>query len=263
MKKISMFGAPRSGTSWLSQIFNSNPNVALRFQPLFSYGHKSAITQYSKNEEIERFFWDILNTNDEFALMKAPMFKNFPRFDKGSIDAIVFKETKYLDVSEALLENSDTKVIAIIRNPLSVLASWIKAPKEFDPDWNILEEWRDAKSKNRGPEDYYGFNKWVESTLMFHQLANRYPEQCLIVDYTELKNNTLPIVSSMFDFCGLSVEQQTFDFITASKSRHDTDPYSVYRSKSIGEAYKNTLPKVIIETVTNELADTILEKYIL
>ena len=37
MKNVAIFGVPRSGTSWLGQIFNSSPMVAYRFQPLFSY----------------------------------------------------------------------------------------------------------------------------------------------------------------------------------------------------------------------------------
>jgi hypothetical protein len=263
MNKIGILGAPRSGTSWISQIFNSHPNVILRFQPLFSFKHKGALANNSKNIEIDNFFIDILNTTDEFALMNSPMFNKFPKFNKREIASIAFKETKYLDVSIALLKNSNTKVVVIVRNPLSVLASWIKAPKEFEADWNVLDEWRKAPSKNQGPEDYYGFDKWVESTLMFHSLAKQYPNQCLIVNYAQLKTNTQPVVENMFGFCGLSVDSQTRNFIIDSKSRHDDDPYSVYRSKSTDEAYKSILPKSIIDTVTTELTGTSLEKYIL
>ena len=40
MRHLALFGCPRSGTSWLGQIFNSAPDVAYRYQPLFSYEFK-------------------------------------------------------------------------------------------------------------------------------------------------------------------------------------------------------------------------------
>lgn len=264
MKKIAIFGAPRSGTSWLSQIVNSHPSVALRFQPLFSFEHKAAINSRSSNEEIDEFFERILNSCDDFALMKAPMFKNYPDFIKHDVKAIAFKETLYLDVSKALLKNSDAKVIAIVRNPLSVLASWIQAPKEFGKGWDILKEWRDAPSKNSGPEYYYGFNKWIESTLMFHELLEQYPDKFFLVNYAELRRDSLKVTKDLFDFFGVPLDAQTIDFISDSKSRHDdSDPYSVYRSKSSDKSYENILPKLIIDEVTRDLSGTKLEKYIL
>lgn len=264
LKKIALFGTPRSGTSWLSQIFNSHPRIALRFQPLFSFEHKGAITRQSSREEIEVFYTNILHSRDDFALMKAPFFSNYPIFTKQNLEAIAFKETLYLDVSKALLENSDAKVIAIVRNPLSVLASWKKAPKEFDKAWDILKEWRDAPSKNSGPAYYYGFNKWIESTLMFHELSEQYPDTFFLVNYAELSGDPLKVTKDIFDFCGLSLDAQTIEFISDSKSRHDdSDPYSVYRSRSSDKAYKNILPKHIIDEVKRDLSGTKLEKYIL
>ena len=262
MNKIAIFGVPRSGTSWLSQIFNSNPSVALRFQPLFSYSHKACLNEMSTGNEVNEFFVDILNTNDEFALMKAPMFHSYPKFVKSTIDATVFKETLHLNVSKALLKNSNAKVVAIIRNPISVLASWVKAPKEFAPDWDILKEWRNAPSKNKGPEYYYGFDKWLESTLMFIDLAERYPTRCLIIDYHELNSNTMSVVEDAFIFCGLTLDRQTKDFIVASKSRNDSDPYSVYKNKNTDDICQKVLPEIVIDTIKTELLGTKLEKYI-
>ena len=57
---ISINGVPRSGTSWLGQIINSSPDVAFRFQPLFSYTHKGALREDSSVMEIMKFYGDIL-----------------------------------------------------------------------------------------------------------------------------------------------------------------------------------------------------------
>ena len=45
LKKIAIFSVPRSGSSWLGQIFNSHEDVSFRMQPLFSYSHKSALNK--------------------------------------------------------------------------------------------------------------------------------------------------------------------------------------------------------------------------
>lgn len=55
MNKFAMFGVPRSGTSWLSQIFNSHPSIVMRFQPLFSFGHKGRLSENSSESDIALF----------------------------------------------------------------------------------------------------------------------------------------------------------------------------------------------------------------
>ncbi|MDF1594396.1 MAG: sulfotransferase, partial [Desulfobacterales bacterium] len=165
MDKIAIFGVPRSGTTWLSQIFNSHPGVALRFQPLFSYGHKGRLSEYSSAMEIRKFFKEILFTQDPFALMTTEFQKNYPTFEKSEKPThIVFKETRYLHIIENMLNIcSEIKIIGIVRNPLSVLASWVRAPKEFNKEWDINREWLYAPSKNQNrPEEFYGFDKWKE-----------------------------------------------------------------------------------------------------
>ena len=61
VNKLAIFGVPRSGTSWLSQIFNSHPDVAMRFQPLFSYSHKGRVSEDSSSEEISEFFDELVS----------------------------------------------------------------------------------------------------------------------------------------------------------------------------------------------------------
>ena len=82
MDKIAIFGVPRSGTTWLSQILNSHPDVALRFQPLFSYGHKGSLCEYSSVEEIRIFFEEIFCTQDAFTLMATEMQKIIRSFER-------------------------------------------------------------------------------------------------------------------------------------------------------------------------------------
>ena len=183
MTRLGIFGVPRSGTSWLSHIINSNPNTALRFQPLFSYGHKDMINEKSSASEIERFYISILNSQDSFALMKTKFQSHYPKFIKSNNPThLVFKETRYLNLLDILLEKSDIRIIAIYRDPVATLTSWINAPKEFNHNWKIHEEWMDAPSKNKGIiSEYFGVNKWLLAFKQFIRLRNQFPNRCILL----------------------------------------------------------------------------------
>jgi hypothetical protein len=265
IKNIGIFGTPRSGTSWLGHIFNSHPDVALRFQPLFSYGHKGSLTAHSPAKDIRKFFEDILYTNDAFATMTSEAQKNYPTFPKSVLPThIVFKETRYLHIIENMLAQcSEVKIIGIVRNPLAVLASWMLAPKEFKSEWDIHGEWRKATSKNQNrSEEFFGFDKWKESTETFLRFKSQFPQQFLLVCYDELNGAPLDTTRKVLEFCDLKVSDQVEEFLRASKSRHDSDPYSVFRAKANDDRWQGVLPGEIAKEIILELQHTPLEIFI-
>lgn len=265
MRKIGIFGPPRSGTSWLAHIFNSHPEVALRFQPLFSYSHKGALSPTSSAEEIDAFFDAILHTNDQFALMQAESQNAYPVFLKANqATHIIFKETRYLNVVRNILETSlDVQIFGIIRNPLATLASWMRAPKEFSPTWDIRAEWREALSKNQGrPEEFFGFDKWKEAAYDFLDFKKHYPDRFQLICYDKLNSEPEAVISDAFRFSGLSIPLQTDVFIRNSRSRQDEDPYSVYRVKVDDNQWKDILPSYIEKAVLEELKGTPLSIFI-
>lgn len=78
---LGIHGVPRSGTSWLAQIFNASSVVALRFQPLFSYSFKDRIDLNSSTEQINLFFQQIWASDHPFINMKDPkIHKGYPEF---------------------------------------------------------------------------------------------------------------------------------------------------------------------------------------
>ncbi|MDR1855441.1 MAG: sulfotransferase [Azoarcus sp.] len=263
MEKIAIFGVPRSGTSWLSAIFNSHPDVAMRFQPLFSYEHKGRLDERSTGAEIDEFFAEILASRDEFALMHAPYHKNYPRFAKSASPShIAFKETRYLNiVANMLAQNPGVKVVGIVRNPLATLASWIQLPKEFDPVWNLADEWRAAPGKNQNrPEEFFGFDKWKRSALDFLDFAARYPQQFKWVSYKRLHDDPMGAATELLEFCGLKTHPQVVEFIAQSGVKHDgDDPYSVYRAKADDTRWREILPGFVVDEVRRELAASPLE----
>jgi hypothetical protein len=265
MKRIGIFGVPRSGTSWLGHIFNSHPDVALRFQPLFSYGHKGALTPHSTGAEIRAFFDEILHTTDAFAAMTSESQRNYPTFHKAPAPThVVFKETRYLHVIENMLRRSDdVGIVGIVRHPLAVLASWRTAPKEFDERWDIRAEWRAAGSKNQGrPEEFYGFEKWKETTLAFLRFSEEFPDRFLLVRYDELNRHPVPVTERLLAFAGLPPSDQVRTFLVESKSRHDPDPYSVFRADATDDRWREVLPLEIAQEIRAEVSGTALQPFL-
>lgn len=152
MKRIAIHSAPRSGSSWVGQLFNSSPKVSFKFQPLFSYAFKGGLDENSSKNDIEIFFDEISKSNDDFLLQKDKVESGiYPKFDKDHmITHVAYKEVRYHHILENLLQqDSELKVIGIIRNPFSVINSFLQSPREFRRDlgWSELEEWRLASKK--------------------------------------------------------------------------------------------------------------------
>ena len=151
-KKVAVHGVPRSGTSWVGEILNSSPNTAYRFQPLFSYAHKAYLDNTSTKEDIAQFFSRLRNCDDDFTNQKAKRNSgDFPQFRKQKITHVIYKEVRYLNILFNLMRKTeDVLLISVIRNPLSVINSWLRAPREFRRDlgWSEIEEWRYALKKN-------------------------------------------------------------------------------------------------------------------
>jgi hypothetical protein len=265
MKRIAIFGVPRSGTSWLSQLFNSHPDVILRFQPLFSHQHKNRLSSTANTAAIDAFFEEILDSTDPFALMQSDLHRDYPVFAKSTKPThLAFKETRYLYLIDNLLRNTDdVQVIGIVRNPLAVLASWIDAPKEFAPDWDIREEWRFADKKNKGrDEEYYGFERWKQIAEQFVVLATQTPERFFLVKYDELIGNTVATVETLFTWCGLTMHTQVNSFIEESTSTYHSSPYSVFKGRRDDNDWRARLPGEIVADVIEQMQQTALGQFI-
>lgn len=211
MQKIAIHSVPRSGSTWLGNIINSHPNVSFKYQPLFSYAFKDYLNEFSSKEDINSFFELISTSDDDFINQKAGIEKGIiPVFKKSDlITHSCYKEVRYHHILENLLNQSpDLKLILLIRNPLSVLQSWYKAPKEFHTEqgWDFEQEWLDAPKKNLNkPEEFNGYNKWKEATTLFLKLNKEFPEQVIIITYNQLLSNTLKTVKQLFDFTNLKM----------------------------------------------------------
>lgn len=263
MKHIAIFGAPRSGTSWLGQIFNSSSHVAYRFQPLFSYALKGRLTLDSSREEIAAFYEELLDTSDEFVLQKKNITGNSGlNFQKKEITHLVWKEVRYQHIIPNLIEKSDTQVIGIVRHPCAVINSWLQAPKEFDKSWNPMEEWRWALKKNMDkPEEFNGYEKWKQVAFMFINLAEKYPDRFFPVTYEKLHESTVEITKEMFQFLSIPFEAQTHEFINESTTKASDDPYGVFRSNHKSDDWRGLLDERIMNEILSDPDFVVLNRY--
>lgn len=267
MKRIAIHGVPRSGTTWIGALFDSCPVVRYLNQPLFSYAFKSRLDATSDRPAIEGFFDDIANSSDDFINQTEQKEKKaIPVFAKQKLEAVCYKEARYHHLIPHLLRTDQELIMfLIIRNPLSVLSSWVKAPKEFDAErMDLMEEWRVAEKKNQGrPEEWYGFDKWKEFCRMAMEMATLYPTRCKIIEYNELLHSTEEVVASCFEFCDIPYGPQTKVFIEDSRSSDmRIDAYSVFRVKQHDDGWKGSLPSEIVTSITGELRGSSLERYL-
>lgn len=263
---IVVAGVARSGTSWIGQIIDSSPDVAYRFQPLFSYAFKDAVNEDSTKDEYENFFEGIYKSSDDFLLQTDKrQEKLYPVFNKDSSpSSLGFKENRYQYLLPKMLQYFENfKLLGTIRHPGGVLNSWLKNPKEFPPDADPRKEWRFGNCKNQGKaENFFGYYKWKEVANLYLDLKDKYPDRVYVIQYENLVDNSLSMTKSIFDFLGLEFTEQTRSFLDASHSIHQESPYAVFKDKSVKARWMTELDPHIVNEVLFDLKDTRLEMFL-
>lgn len=263
---IIIAGVPRSGTSWLGQIIDSAPNVAYRFQPIFSYAFKDAVNMDSHGKDYERFYEGIYKSTDDFLLQTDKRKKGlYPTFEKkDNPECLAFKTCRYQYLLSKMLQYSgNLKIFGIVRNPCGVINSWLKNPKEFPSEANPREEWRFGSCRNQGrPEEFFGFYKWKEVAHLYFDLQEKYPNRVRIVKYEDLLDSPVEVSQSIFSFVNLEFTEQTNSFLEACHSVHKEGPYAVFKDKSVSEQWKSELDPYIVSEIKREIEGTRLEGFL-
>lgn len=266
MRKVAIHSVPRSGSSWLGEIINSDPNVNYCYQPLFSYKFKSRLDEFSTREDIDRFFRDISQSNDSFIRQTEARNNNEkPSFYKlNTLSTVVYKEVRYHHIIENLIvKEPEIKVIGLVRDPRGVINSWYNASREFRRDlgWNLKEELILAERKNKNlKEEYFGLLKWAETSELFEELEKKYPRNFKLVEYHDLISNTESLITRVFDFLGLELTEFTSKFIC--EDLFVDSEYSVYKNKISDDAWRYGLSIDIQREIENFAIKNKLERYL-
>jgi hypothetical protein len=173
-KIIYLTGMPRSGTSWLSQIFDSSPDVRFRLSPLFSYEFKNYLTTDSPKSDWEYVLDNAYQSDNEFMNQserrKAGHYPTF-RQKAQSPEFLVIKDTRFHNLTERFLELfNEVKIIALVRNPCGAIHSWLKSAGEFPPHANPYEEWRHGYCRKNGYGEFCCFEDLKQVTAMHMRL---------------------------------------------------------------------------------------------
>lgn len=247
--RVAIHSVPRSGSSWLGQIFKSSPHVEFRYQPLFSYAFKDFLGPDSGRERIDEFMRGILESQDDYLHNRIPdVYVDYPDFgERSGVTHLVWKEVRYHHILRNLLAQSpDIRVIGLVRHPCATIDSWLNSPREFKAEWNVAEQWRRADAKNLGrPEEFNGFDKWLEVTKLFVLLEGEYPNRVHLVRYADLNARPLEVIEELFAQCKLPFERFTVDFIRDSRSKEVADANSVFRLTRPDDRWRTRLPKEI------------------
>lgn len=266
IKIVWLNGMPRSGTSWLGQIFDSHPDVRFRLAPIFSYEFKNVVDVNSNRNEWLRFFLEVYYSENSFMTQKDkrlegiyPIFKN--KLKNPSF--LVIKHTRYHNLTKRILELiPEIKFIHIIRNPCATINSWLKATGEFPSNANPLVEWKTGSCRKSGPEEFWGFDDWKRVTSLYLNLQKHKPQKVFCVKYEDLVEEPVKYTQKMFRFVDLKMNQQTMAFLKDCHKNHQDNQYAVFKSKDVKDRWKEELDFNIVRQIRAELRGTQLEQFI-
>ncbi len=263
MQKIAIHSVPRSGSTWLGEILNSNPDVKYCFQPLFSYRFKDFLNYNSSKKDIDKFFSLLSTTADDFVCQTSQREDGtLPIVKKSDLMThVIYKEVRYHHILEnLLLKDENIKLILLVRDPVEVMNSWINAPREFDPSWDVTTQLLNGEFSNLGKkENFFGLDAWVQTSRVFERLAKEYPKRVILLKYSVLKKSPLQTVENIFEFCGLKLTDGTFSFLSESSEKEVSGTYSVFRG---GKTSNISLNDNLVKTITTYVNDAGLSHYI-
>jgi len=262
---ILITGMPRSGTSWLSQIFDSSPQVCFRLSPLFSYEFKNQADETTNKDDWTRILRGAYRSQSEFMHQQIRREQGtYPTFPQKSSSPrwLVIKDTRFHNLTERLLVLFDNiKVIALIRNPCGAINSWLQSSNEFPENADATNEWRSGACRKTGDGEYWGFDDWKKVTQMHLRLEREFPLNFKIQKYERLVSAAETSVTELFQFCGVPMSEQTLSFVARSQREHNPDQYAGFKHPSVSKKWKAELPAEIQNTIYKEISGTELSRF--
>ncbi len=262
---IWLTGMPRSGTTWISQIFASNPDIRVKFCPLFSYSFKNALDETATKEQWQQLFSRVFVTEDDFMdqqhLRRKGLIPEFPK--NPDPKTLLIKSNRFHNLTESILQKCpNVKFVSIVRHPCAVIHSWLNNPLEFPADQDPKQQWRTGACRKTGIGEFWGFDDWKEVLSLHIRLAREWPDSFFIQRYEKFLETPLETSHELFGKLGIKMTKATRDFISATQSRHDNHRRSVYKDPSKLNEWKTALDKDIAAQIYDEIKHTELSVFL-
>lgn len=259
-------GMPRSGTTWVSQFFAASPEVRVKFCPLFSYTFKEAMSAQNTAAEWRSFFCRVYRTQDEYMdqghLRSKGLIPTFSEKERAP-DTLLIKSNRFHDLTELLMERlPEIRFVAIVRNPVDAIASWLNNPHEFPKDADPMQEWRSGTCRKTGRGEFWGFDDWKSITRMHLRLSETYPDRFFLYRYEDIKRDPFSAARRMFDQLDLTYTHHVPDFIEQSRAFNDVRPHAVFKAKESTCNGETQFDERIVREIHDDLNGTELEQFI-
>ena len=259
-------GMPRSGTTWLSQILASHPDIRLKFCPLFSYEFKNQLDDNSSAEAWRALLRKVYETRSDYLDQNyLRRDGNVPHFaerrDQPSILAI--KSTRFHHLTPGLIDKCpEIKWIGVARNPCAAIHSWLSNPLEFPAGADPKLEWRTGACRKQGLGEFWGFEDWKAVTGMFLDLNARYPGRFRLIRYETFVSSAVAETRALFDWLGLDLPDQTLDFLQLSQTTHRDHRRAVFKLPSATQTWREALDPEIRAAIEEDLAGSPLAAFL-
>ena len=265
-RPLFLLGMPRSGTTWLSQVFESSPDFIVRLSPNYSWPLKNQLNLDSSRADWIANLSAALATDDPFMTQNnrrdAGELSAFPPRLPQTVKRLAIKDTRFHDLYQRAMELFDeAQLIYLVRHPAGMLNSWWRS-KEFPVETDFAAEWRGgACRKIEGPGEYWGFDDWCTLTERSLALEKQAPERYRVCRYEDLVRDRERVAAELFAFAGYGLRPATSAFLRDSQSRHDDRIYAVFKNPSVADRWRSELPETIQEEIRAELTGTSLARF--
>jgi hypothetical protein len=156
----------------------------------------------------------------------------------------------------------ELRMLALVRNPLAMMHSWLNNSTEFPAGADPLREWRSGACRKTGIGEFWGFDDWKSVTSMHLRLVECYPDRFFIYRYEDCVRDPDAQARSMFECLAIEYSVQVAEFIRSSQSRHSDNTRSVYKSGQDPAKWKGRLDPRIVDDITRDLAGTPLARFL-